>query len=275
MRSIERACIAIRHVEYLKGANWLWDGVRPLYDQVIAYIGRNGLERIINGTDRILIAPEARDLPEQYEPDVWRSLMEEVRPGDVVADVGTFIGLYTIALAKRVGGMGRVIAFEPDPGNFSILKEHVKLNGVEEKVDLIQAAAGAKNGYVNFISRLSESHVATGSANETKENGSQKVKCITLDSIFAGQRLDLMKIDVEGYEEVVLRGASELLSDPARSPRAIYIEVHPFAWPGIGTTGESLLGFLAKFNYEARDLNSKRVERIEQYGEIVAYKHAK
>ena len=151
MHIAERASIAIRHNPFLKRAGWLWDGVRPLYDQVIAYVGRNGLERIINGTDRILIAPEVRDLPETYEPDVWRSLMEEVRPGDIVADVGTFIGLYAIALAKRVEGTGRVIAFEPEERSFSILREHVKLNGVEERVELIRAAVGAKNGDVNFI----------------------------------------------------------------------------------------------------------------------------
>ena len=89
--------------------------------------------------------------------------MAQVQPDDVVADIGAYIGLYTVALAKRVGPSGRVIAFEPDSLNFTALKEHLRLNKVADRVDLIQAAVGAHNGNVLFESgRGSESHVNAG-----------------------------------------------------------------------------------------------------------------
>ncbi|MEM2045746.1 MAG: hypothetical protein QXO20_06155 [Candidatus Bathyarchaeia archaeon] len=59
----------------------------------MARLGRNGLERIINGTDRILILPKFRGVGETYEPEVWSHLMAQARPGDIVADVGAHIGL--------------------------------------------------------------------------------------------------------------------------------------------------------------------------------------
>src|SRR5438105_15270730 len=104
----EKLCTTLRHTSFLARADWLWNQVRPLYDQVLARTGQDGLERIINGTDRILVLPAFRSVTEVYEPDVWHTLMSEVRTGDVVADVGVYIGLYSIALAQHVGPEGRV-----------------------------------------------------------------------------------------------------------------------------------------------------------------------
>src|SRR5215813_1588221 len=117
MNSIERLCIASRHSRHLEGMSWLWNLARPLYNKTIETFGKSGLERVINGTDRLLVSPKVRGVTEEYEPEVWRSLMAEIKPGDTVADVGAFIGIYTVTLAKRVGKSGRVIAFEPDDAN--------------------------------------------------------------------------------------------------------------------------------------------------------------
>ena len=53
----------------------------------------------------------------------------------------------------------------------------------------------------------------------------------------AGTKVDVMKIDVEGYEDFVLRGAQTLLSDDSRAPSVVFIEVHPEAWPAFGVSG--------------------------------------
>jgi hypothetical protein len=91
-----------------------------------------------------------------------------------------------------------------------------------------------------------------------------------LDSVFAGDRIDILKIDVEGFEEGVLKGASELLSDRERGPRIIYIEVHPFAWGEVRTTSETLLTLLTNYGYRIEDLSGTVVSYVERYGEIVA-----
>jgi FkbM family methyltransferase len=215
-----------------------------------------------------LISPRFRGITEIYEPEVWNHLMAEVQPGDIVADVGAFIGLYTIALAKRVGSSGKVVAFEPDPVNFAALKAHVELNGVSDWVELIQAAVSAQDGFVSFqTGRASESHIS-----QVSGNGTRMVRCVRLDTIFSDRELDIIKIDVEGNEEEVLKGALNLLQDYRRSPRAIYIEVHPYAWPAIGSSSASLLALLAECNYRGFTLDGRRLEQIERYGEIVAHR---
>ena len=75
---------------------------------------------------------------------------------------------------------------------------------------------------------------------------------------------------MEGFEEDVLRGAEQLLSDEARAPRLIYIEAHPYNWHLCGTTSESLLARLVGHGYRVEHLDGTAVTRIEHYGEIVA-----
>src|SRR5262249_14515477 len=142
--------IAIRHNKQLEGAAWFWDAIRPLYNGLMRLVGRRGLHRTLNGTDPILVSAGLRGVSETYEPEVWRSLMAEVQRGDKVADIGTYVGLYTVALAKRVGASGRVFAFEPNAATFALLRSQITLNGVDDRVQLFQAAVGEQNKLVKF-----------------------------------------------------------------------------------------------------------------------------
>ncbi len=163
MRPFESWSIRIRHHPWLDGAHWLWDGIRPYYDKALELLTRGVIERKINGSDQIFLTTKFRHVEEMYEPVVWKHLMAEVREGDVVADVGAYIGLYTVALAKRVGTSGRIVAFEPNLATFKELEHHVDLNGVRERVDLIPAAVGAHEGQILFeAGRASESCVTSG-----------------------------------------------------------------------------------------------------------------
>jgi FkbM family methyltransferase len=140
--------------------------------------------------------------------------MARVRPDDVIADVGAFIGLYAVAMAKRLVGPGRVFAFEPDPQNLSLLKAQVELNRVGERTIIINAAVSDHDGVVPFIvGRRDVSRVYTGVTDlkqldemypglpvSVRENEPQPVKCVRLDTIFGAARLDILKIDVEGHE---------------------------------------------------------------------------
>lgn len=165
MHRIEKACLRIRHHPWLEKADWLWRIVRPCYDQILLLVAKRGIERTMNDTESIRLLPRFRTKGEIDEPQVWKNLMADVRSEDIVVDVGAFIGLYTIALARRVGPRGRVIAFEPDPDNFAVLKAHVDLNCVTDMVELIQAAVGAQDGSVPFLTGGgSESHISHVSA---------------------------------------------------------------------------------------------------------------
>lgn len=266
MNALEQACRQVRHSPLLKRAGWLWNAARPVYDALVNAAGRSGLERVINGTDRVLIAPQFRNLGESYEPEVWRLVMAALRPGDQVADVGAHIGLYAVALGRRVGPAGQVTAFEPDPRNYQHILRHSRLNGLGSQLCVVNAAVGKQDGTISFSGDkdIQNQIVPDGTP------GARQVPVVRLDTHFAGKRLDLLKVDVEGFEEEVLAGAEGLLANAARAPRNIFIEVHPYNWHLCGTTSESLLGRLRRLGYAVEHLDGKPVGRISHYGEVVA-----
>ncbi len=268
MNSFERLSTRLRHAPGLEGMGWLWKAVRPAYDRTLRFLVRgSGIERVINGTDPLRLSVEWRSMAEVYEPGVWHRVMETVRAGDFVADVGAFVGLYSLALAQRVGDEGRVYAFEPDPHNAAALERHIILNGLGARVIVVRAAAAAKTGLERFVSRGDcESHLLA----RDERSGLASTLTVRLDEIFADTRLDLLKLDVEGFEEHVLRGAEGILRRPAGRPRAVFIEVHPFAWPAAGTSSASILGFLRDCGYQVYDLDGRTVDEVREYGEVVA-----
>jgi len=267
MNPLEKVLIRLRHDPRLESASWLWDALRPAYDRLVRTIAaRHGLTRNINGTDLIRVCPAARQAPEVHEPDVWPHVMKALRPGDTFVDVGANIGLYALAAANRVGPNGRVIVCEPDPVNLRLLRGNITVSKLSSRVEVIEAAIGASSGRIAFTTGNGVlSAVASGTS-----AGNASVRLATLDEILPNRRADVLKIDVEGYEEAVLRGAGGLLGDPARRPRAIFVEVHPFAWGDLGTTTESLLDTLQSRRYRATALSGRPVPQIADYGEIVA-----
>jgi FkbM family methyltransferase len=262
----ERLAIAAKRGIPLHSDHLLWQIVRPPYRAVLARLARDGLERRINGQDVIRILPELYNLGETHEPDVWEALMGELRTGDVVLDIGAWIGLYTIAVAKRLGGAGTVVAFEPDPESARQLRQLVQLNKVGARVRVIGKAVGAERGVVSFVNGRG----STSQVSAQNRVDAITVESVILDDVFPTESVDIIKIDVEGYEQHVLLGGERLLSDSARAPRTIFLEVHPFAWAEFGVTSASLLSLLDRYGYAVSDMSGQPVSQIDHYGELVA-----
>ncbi|HYL57842.1 MAG TPA: FkbM family methyltransferase [Candidatus Acidoferrales bacterium] len=270
MNPIERASIAVRHLPALERADWLWKRVRPAYDRMLSTLaGRRGLERVINGSDSFRLSPLSRGfVAEEYEPEVWNRVMREIGSGDRVVEVGASFGLYTLAFARRIGSGGHVTAFEPDPQSAAALEANIRVNGWQDRVTVVSAAVGAENGKVRFAAaRGMESHIATAG---DSSRGAILVPLVTLDSVVADRRIDVLKIDVEGFEEQVLQGARTILTTANRRPRAILVEVHPFAWSETGTTSSSLLALLRESGFRVENMTGDEVREIGEYGHVIA-----
>lgn len=262
MKWYEKVIRTIRHSPLLRNASGLWNSVRPLYNRLTESAT---LERTINGIDTIRVAGVARVTPEVYEPEVWRSVMASLRPDDVVVDVGTFIGLYTIAIAKRLGANGRVVAIEADPTTFRLLQKHIALNNVQNKIEAFNVAAGERSGEVWFQAKGDLQSTIVQNKNEN----TVAIPIQRVDQLV--ERADIIKIDVEGFEERVLEGADNLLHDTDLAPRILFIEVHPYAWQGAGTTSESLLQTLSNYGYAATTIDGKPLTLpLTEWGEIMA-----
>jgi FkbM family methyltransferase len=142
-----------------------------------------------------------------------------VKPESVVFDIGAHVGFYTLLASVLVGDQGKVFAFEPSHRNLTFLREHIRLNQ-RGNVVIMEAAVWSEPGVIYFHSG------PTSATGWVGQQGEQSVPALQLDQAIASQQLptpDFMKIDVEGGELHVLRGASRLLS--TRRP-IIFLATH-------------------------------------------------
>ena len=152
-----------------------------------------------------------------YEPELREIFRAVVPPGGVAVDVGANVGWHTLLMARLVGERGRVIAAEANPSVRIRLEENLRTNRFGH-VQVIPHAISDTEGTADFYgpeaaaSGSGDGHIVAPKSNEP---GNMRVETRTLDAILtAGQvsRLDLVKIDVEGYEWPVLRGARQAIA---------------------------------------------------------------
>jgi FkbM family methyltransferase len=147
-------------------------------------------------------------------------LLHVLRAGDLFVDVGANAGSYTV-LAGAVAG-ARVVAFEPAPETFRRLQDNVSANRMSDRVDCRNMGLGDKDGTLRLsVGEDCMNHVL--SAAEADAPGVD-VPVRRLDDVLASGSPSLIKIDVEGFEDLVLRGAVRTLASPALS--AVILELN-------------------------------------------------
>lgn len=154
---------------------------------------------------------------------------ETVKPGSVIWDVGANMGLFSFAAAGLAGAKGRVYSFEPDVMLVSLLRRSARLNPEAAPVEVIPCAVSDSVALVRFNiaarSRASNSLAGFGASQTGGIRETQTVLTVSLD--WMAERIpppDVLKIDVEGAELGVFRGAARLLE--TRRPCIIF-ESHP------------------------------------------------
>jgi len=153
-----------------------------------------------------------------YEESFDRFFHQNLRVGDYVVDCGANIGYYTRKYQSLVGEHGKVFAIEPSVVNFKKLSEIVA-----ENIQFFNVAIGSESGFIEMIQGLDELGATTKvlSENDNKKD-SFKVEITTLDSLFLNKRVDVLKIDVEGWELEVIKGGTRVL----QNARVVGVEVH-------------------------------------------------
>jgi len=171
-----------------------------------------------------------------HEPGLTRLLLDSFSdaPGGNFIDVGANIGYFTCLMAKLAGPAGRVLAFEPEPGNVALLEHNVRINGLSN-VEVHACALGASDGLARLGiykagNRGRHSLVDPGSCTSFIEVPVRKLDDLAMKPGEGATSWSLMKIDVEGYEAFVFDGASETLSRTA----ILAMEYAPRSWKKIG-----------------------------------------
>lgn len=155
-----------------------------------------------------------------HEDDVVQQFSPEI--GDIVIDVGAAFGFYSIVASKKVGKHGKVVAIEPQPDSFEMLNKNIKLNNLTN-VSTLNHAVSCIKSTLKLYSSYSTVQERAG------QNPLQyiEVSADTLDNLLG--QLDIyeanwVKVDVEGAELEVLKGAAGILSKS--KDLALFVEVH-------------------------------------------------
>jgi FkbM family methyltransferase len=162
---------------------------------------------------------ESKLLRGDVEPEVQRRLAELVRPGWTVWDVGASLGYFSLALARLVAPEGTVVAFEPDATMTELLERHARANGIANVV-VAPVAAWSTSGEVPFGIDPADRGRKHGRVGDV----AAPVEALSLDDALGRYPPpQLVKIDVEGAELDVLRGAESLVR---RYAPVVVCEVH-------------------------------------------------
>jgi FkbM family methyltransferase len=171
--------------------------------------------------------------PDRPEMLAWRRAL---RDGGLFIDVGANVGTYTIWAAEHGAD---VIAIEPAPDTFSLLQENIALNGYQ--VTAVRAAAGDHCGSARFTAGLD-------AGNSLAPEGPVVTDLVTVDSLIGDRRVTGMKVDVEGFEIDVLRGAARALA--GHRIGLIQIEWNQASTFAVGTDRKPIAELLAGFGYQ-------------------------
>lgn len=145
----------------------------------------------------------------EFDPLAIEPVLRALSPGCVFFDVGANIGYYSVLALDRVGPGGRVVCFEMNDRPLRALRKTIALNGVTN-IKIEVAAVTDRDGDVNFLPTAEDGH---GKINLARQG--TRIPAVSLDSYVERhpvQRLDALKIDVEGAELLVLRGATRILA---------------------------------------------------------------
>lgn len=197
-----------------------------------------------------------------------RVYLSIIRPGDTVLDIGANVGAHTVLFSHLAGSNGRVLSFEPLPSNLAQLRENVARRGRFQNVEVFPVAVGGPeaSGSVTLLvpggdfTQASLRAHAAGSWVHGSKTESYECPITSIDHHFHAlpmERVDLMKIDVEGAELEVLRGAQGLL---AQYQPMIYCELFSEWTRAFSYSPEDLVAFLMSLGYtEARVIRGAHV----------------
>jgi FkbM family methyltransferase len=198
----------------------------------------------------------------RFEPSTAAAFRRHVKPGVTVLDIGANIGAQTLQLARLVGPCGRVLSFEPTAFAFAKLRRNLQLNPqIAGQVTALQCFLTGKDTKILPASVYSSWSLQRSAEAHEKHLGvpmaTAGARSATLDRVLAEhavEKVDLVKLDVDGFECDVLAGAIEMIR---RDRPTFVMEIMPYGLVEQGASLSQLLNFLTPFGYRLYDERSE------------------
>jgi FkbM family methyltransferase len=241
-------------------------GSSYLYEIVYNIVGHYEEMWVSVKGSKILLNPRDKAItPHMIIDGVWEEYLTELflgemKPGLVVVDIGANIGYFSMLAARAVGDEGRVYAFEPEPVNHDILVRNIKVNGYRNVVAVHKALSNKIGKLRLFCDRTN-----FGSSSFSRENilsetrGSIEVETTTLDDYLGNKTkdtsVDIIKMDVEGAEGLVLKGAYQVLKS---NDVTIFMEFWTYGLRNLGTDPLKLLQWLVRSGFTIYLIDEER-----------------
>jgi FkbM family methyltransferase len=234
----------------------------PLGDGLIlAKLKFDDLLMVVEERDR-LIGPRLimNGIYEKGLTAYFRSLTAEI---DTFVDVGANIGYYTVLFGKHLRRRGQVFAFEPDHTNFSLLQRNAQINWIDKTNIVLERLAVSDGSGTATIHRNIEKPANTSLLDPTDEERtfnafeSYGVRRVSLDEYFRDRnaKIDLIKIDVEGHEFAVLKGARATIA--ANPGLRLVFEWDPSRWERCGISAGEVLDLLEELDLRPALVSSR------------------
>jgi FkbM family methyltransferase len=206
-----------------------------------------------------------------YERPELKFVSHIFREGMIIVDIGANVGLYTAIAMHRTKKQGRIIALEPHPESYRLLAQTIEANAVllplneRPEVNILNVAASASEGEAHlYTNPENKGDNRLYSSNLTPESTALSIRTRTVDSVLREYKIsaiDFLKVDVQGFEFEVIKGARETLRV---SPNAIILSE---LWPsGIrqasNSNGVDYLSFLTDLNFHIYEMSAKKMELL-------------
>lgn len=188
-----------------------------------------------------------------WEPNETSIIFHNLKEGDVFIDVGANIGYYTLLASKKVGITGHVYSFEPETENYELLKQNIILNNLQN-VTVEKKAVANKPGRMKLY--LNPTNKGDHSLRDDKMNRDyQEVDVISLDDYFKDKKINFIKIDVQGADVLVIKGAKGIMSN---NPNILIVsEFSTMNFRKMNTDPKEYLDELSKMGFVFYNIDDK------------------
>lgn len=225
--------------------------VRRVRFQVTGAVQVQGLTLCLDPDDQMITQMILQD--GTYEKAQTALLSSFLHPGDTFIDVGANIGWYILIASRIVGTKGRVIAFEPAPSSFELLRHNANLNHCGNTILEPKALSNKGGEFPLYLGATNKGHNSILKTSETRQ--SVVVEAVTLDEYLGNDEgeIALIKIDTEGAEGFVLAGMEQTLRNHPRT--VIIMEFYPTLIRQAGFDPAGLLGRFHHAGYEIQAID--------------------